>query len=247
MIKLFVTDLDGCITFPFRTPKWETVSKIRELNIKSRESEHIPPLTICTGRPYPYAEAVAQWLDVRHPFVFESAGLYIRDENRIHTALKNSSGELDPIREMRNWMEQKIIPDFPTADVEFTKRMDAGIVAPEKKVIDQIIPIVKKKLENEFPQLEMHITDVSVNVLLPGNNKLQGMKLLAEHLNITLDNIAYIGDTGGDVMALREVKLPFSPKNATAAVKKISTNLSVETSDAVLEAYQRVIDYNKSL
>lgn len=247
MIKLFVTDLDGCISYPFKTPRWESISKIRELNIKSRQDNFIPPLTICTGRPYPYAEAVAQWLDVRLPFVFESAGLFIGRENRIHSAIENINGKLDSIKQIRNWMEEAIVPEFPSAMIEFTKRMDAGIVAPEKEVIDAIIPIVKEKMETDFPHLEMHTTDVSVNVLLGGNNKLQGMKLLAAHLNITLDEIAYIGDTGGDLVALKEVKMPFSPKNATAAVKKSSTNLDVETSEAVLEAYRRVIEYNRSL
>ncbi len=246
MIKLFVTDLDGCISYPFKTPKWETIRQIRELNIQSRQDEHIPPMSICTGRPYPYAEAVAQWLDIRLPFVFESAGLYIRNENRIHSALKNTAGELDPINAMRDWMRERIVPEFPSANIEFTKRMDAGIVSPEKEVIDRIIPIVQEKMTMDFPQLEMHTTDVSVNVLMPGNNKLQGMKLLAENLNISLENIAYIGDTGGDVLALEAVKLPFSPKNATAAVRKVSTNFDVETSDAVLKAYQKVIEYNRS-
>ncbi|TVR16219.1 MAG: HAD family phosphatase [Balneolaceae bacterium] len=247
MIKLFVTDLDGCISYPFKTPRWDSINKIRELNIASRQDNHVPPLTICTGRPYPYAEAVAQWLDVRLPFVFESAGLFITEEYRVHSALGQNNGILDSIKEMRTWMEESVIPKFPSAMIEFTKRMDAGIVATDKDVIDAIIPVVKEKMETDYPHLEMHVTDVSVNVLVGGNNKLQGMKLLAEHLNITLDEIAYIGDTGGDLVALKEVKMPFAPKNATAAVRKNSITINSETTDAVLEAYEQVVKYNRSL
>jgi hydroxymethylpyrimidine pyrophosphatase-like HAD family hydrolase len=247
MIKLFVTDLDGCISHPFKTPEWNNIEKIRSLNIESRKSDIIPPLTICTGRPYPYAEAVAQWLDVRLPFVFESAGLYHWNGNRVETALNNIQDDLEPIFSMKEWIRSHILPEFPTANIEFSKMMDAGIVAPEKEVIDAIIPFVQEKIKTDFPLLEMHTTDISVNILMPGNNKLQGMKLLAESQNVSLSEIAYIGDTGGDVPALKEVKMPFSPSNATRAVKDVSENLDAETSSAVLMAYKKVIEFNRSL
>lgn len=245
MIKLFVTDLDGCISYPFRTPDWDAVQRIRALNIESRTTDSIPPLTICTGRPHPYAEAVAQWLDVRIPFVFESAGLYHWKGNRVETALGNRQTDLKPILELKKWVRHTILPDFPTANLEFSKMMDAGIVAPEKEVIEAITPIVISKIAADYPGLEVHTTDVSVNILMPGNNKLQGMKLLAKSQNIGLDEIAYIGDTGGDIPALKEVKKPYSPKNATRAVKDISETINLETTAAVLEAYNRVIEYNR--
>ena len=245
MIKLFVTDLDGCISYPFRTPKWETINKIRELNLKSRTDETIPSLTICTGRPYPYAEAVAQWLDVRIPFVFESAALYIWEGNKIETALNSHDSELKPIRDLKQWIQADLLPAFPTAQLEFTKMMDAGVVCPDKETIMSMLEKIEAKISSDYSDMEVHFTDVSVNILMPGNNKAQGMKLLAEKLGITLDEIAYIGDTGGDVPALKEVKLAYSPKNATRAVKNVTKNLEFETTDAVLQAYHQIISWNQ--
>lgn len=246
MIKLFVTDLDGCISHPFRTPDWDAIQAIRKLNIASRNNAEIPPLTICTGRPHPYAEAVAQWLDIRLPFVFESAGLYHWDGNRVETALENLDEGLQPIRDMKNWLNREITRKFPKANIEFSKLMDAGIVSPDPKEIREILPIVREKVASHFPDLEIHTTDVSVNILMPGNNKFQGMKLLAASQNITLDEIAYIGDTGGDIPALTEVKMAFAPSNATRAVKEVAINLEQGTTHAVLEAYNRIIAHNKS-
>lgn len=247
MIKLFVTDLDGCISYPFQTPKWNAINKIRELNIRSRTDRNIPPLTICTGRPFPYAEAVAQWLDVRTPFVFESAGLYHWEDNRIETSLNGNDGELDPINKMRAWIIEEVLPGYPTANVEFTKMMDAGIVTPDQEVVDELLPVIEAKINSDYPGFEIHWTPVSINILLPGNNKLMGMKLLAQSHGIILDNIAYIGDTGGDIPALEKVKMPFAPKNATRGVKNISRELESEVTDAVLEAYEQVIEFNRSL
>ena len=245
MIKLFVTDLDGCISMPFETPHWDSINKIRELNQESRKDQSIPPLTICTGRPHPYAEAVAQWLDVQLPFVFESAGLYHWEGNRIETAIEKSNGTLEQIREMKKWLTDELLPNFSGAELEFSKMMDAGVVCPDENIINKIHELVLAKTEVDFPDLEVHTTEVSVNILLAGNNKLQGLKLLGNSLNITLDEMAYIGDSSGDVPALKNVKMPFAPQNARDVAKQHATIISKESTEAVLEAYHRIIRFNR--
>src|SRR5690625_7499307 len=99
MIKLFVTDLDACISYPHRTPNWDAIQEIRDLCLANRSNPEIPPLTICTGSPHPYAEAVAQWLDVRLPFVFESAGPYHWEGSRVGPVLAVQDEAWDPVRE----------------------------------------------------------------------------------------------------------------------------------------------------
>ena len=244
MIKLFVTDLDGCISYPFKTPDWNAINTIRELNLKSRDSEIIPPISICTGRPFPYAEAVAQWLDVRLPFVFECAGLFMWDGHRIETALADTDESVEPIRQMRKWLEKEVLPDYTGAVIEFTKMMDAGVVCPNEDIINSIHERILEKVENDFPGLEVHSTEVSVNVLMPGNDKLQGLKLLGKELGIGLDEMAYIGDSSGDVPALKNVKMPFAPINARQVAKDHGHVLKGETTNAVLEAYHMIIEHN---
>ena len=60
-ILLFVTDLDGCMTVPFETQHWPDYTQIRALQLQSQDDPSIPPMSICTGRPMPYAEAQAQF------------------------------------------------------------------------------------------------------------------------------------------------------------------------------------------
>ena len=67
-------DLDGCVTDPFKTPDWDAFTTLRSLNLQSLSNQLIPPLSICTGRPMPYAEAIAQVLGIRIPFIFGSGG-----------------------------------------------------------------------------------------------------------------------------------------------------------------------------
>ncbi len=247
MIKLFVTDLDGCISEPFKTPEWDAINKIRDLNLQSRSSDIIPPLTICTGRPYPYAEAVSQWLDVKLPFVFESAGLFHWDGHRFETAINTENGEMEPILQMKKWLTKEILPNYPGVNLEFTKMMDAGIVGQDEAMIKELHRLILQKVEQDYPGMEVHATDISVNTLMPGNDKLQGFKLLSKALDISLDQMAYIGDSSGDVPALKEVKLAFAPLNAKDIAKKHGVVIQKETTEAVLEAYHRIIEYNKSM
>jgi hydroxymethylpyrimidine pyrophosphatase-like HAD family hydrolase len=247
MIKLFVLDIDGCISFPFKTPDWEAVNKIRELNIRSRSEEHIPPVTLCTGRPLPYAEAVAQWLDVRLPFVFESAGLFKWEGNEVITSPEVTHENLKRINTIREWLRTDLLPDYDGVELEFSKMMDAGVVSANTVAIDDIHAKVLDKIRQDQLNLEVHNTEVSVNILLPGNNKGTGIRLIAAQTGIALREMAYIGDSSGDVPALKEVAMPFAPANGTATVRAISDVMPSKATHAVLEAYQKIIDYNKSI
>lgn len=252
MIKLFVLDIDGCITHPYEPPHWESISQIRELNRKSRTTREIPPLTLCTGRPLPYAEAVAQWLDIQLPFVFESAALYKPESNQIRTAL-NRNGQfmgngdaLRPIREFKEWLVDDLLPGFPDVMLEFSKMMDAGVVSSNRDQIDRIYDLIIRQVRDNYPELEVFRTDVSVNTLLAGNNKGKGFDLLSRDLEIPVSEMAYIGDSEGDLLPLRRVAMPFAPINADEEVKEVAEVdvIPLETSEAVLEAYKKIIQKN---
>lgn len=246
MINLFVLDIDGCVSYPFKTPDWESITEIRNLNISSRNSDQIPSLTLCTGRPHPYAEAVAQWLDIKLPFVFESAALYHWEGNRVQTILDGSNGpSLEPIREIKKWLSDAVIPNYPEMILEFSKMMDAGVVSPDREEINQIYKEIIEHTDRHYPELEVHRTEISVNILLAGNNKMTGFELLSKETGIPLREMAYIGDSEGDLLPLRSVNMPFAPSNAIRRVKKVAEVIPLETSRAVLEAYKTIIERNR--
>jgi len=245
MIKLFVLDLDGCVSEPYVTPDWKALTKIRELNQKSRTEEAIPPVTICTGRPLPYAEAVAQWLDIRLPFVFESAGLFDLENSRVVTGLDGSKEEgIKGIREMKRWIRDEILPEFPKSMLEFTKMMDAGVISPASNEISDIYEKVMEVTRSYYPGLEVHRTEVSVNILIRGNNKYRGVELLGERLDVKFEKMAYIGDSEGDIPALEVISRPYAPSNAIERVKQIAEVIPFRSTRAVLEAYRRIIRKN---
>jgi len=245
MIKLFITDLDGCISYPFRTPDWEAITAIKKLNEKSKSDSLVPSLTICTGRPLPYAEAVAQWLDVDLPFIFESGGgSYDIGRNFLewHPSVNGSTQQA--VREIKEWLEKVIIKNYTGTIPEFAKHTDAGLINPDSEKIDIIYRDVKAYISNNYPNFEVHHTDVSVNIFSTTTNKGMGISWLCERLNVDPKEVAYIGDTSGDIPGLELVGYPFAPLNATRAVKEIAEVIPFEATRAVLKTYEKLVEHN---
>lgn len=246
MIKLFITDIDGCISTPFVTPDWESITAIRELNQRSAYQPEIPPLSICSGRPFAYVEAVAQWLDITRPVVFESAGVFHPAEYRISIspAFDDEAGQ--KIEELKNWLKKEVIANQEGMAAEFSKRMDAGLVHPERDVILGVYPKIREYVAANYQDFEVHYTDVSINIVAKANNKRTGIQDLCEFLDIDVDEAAYIGDSSGDIPGLRLVGQSFAPLNASDEVKKAARKVPYESTRAVLWAYKQIIDYNQS-
>jgi len=246
MIKLFITDLDGCLTKPFHTPDWDHISEIRKLNALSREDDTVPPISICSGRPLPYVEAVAQWLDIRVPVVFENAGLYELSTYNIEVAPVFDERAKEEVADLKSWLRSEIIPRYPGMELEFFKLMDAGLIHVDKEVIDDAYPRIVDHISDAFERFEAHKTDISINIILKENNKRDGIRMLCKSLDIEPSEVAYIGDSSGDIPGLKLVGHAFAPKNAIAPVKEVAEEVDYEITEAVVEVYRRIIDFNKS-
>jgi len=230
---------------PFISPDWDLLTQIRSLNEKSAHQQEIPPLTICSGRPYPYVEAVAQWLNVRLPVVFESAGILHLDNHQISTNGVFDENAEHQIKELQDWLLAEIITHEEGMVPEFTKRMDAGLIHPKKVVIQRVYPRIKEYVQKNYSRFEVHDTDVSINILIKENNKATGISDLCELLEIDPSEAAYIGDSSGDIPGLELVGDPFAPLNAAQEVKNVAEVMSVESTQAVLTAYERIIERNE--
>jgi HAD superfamily hydrolase (TIGR01484 family) len=249
MIKLFITDLDGCIAHPFISPDWGAISQIKELNRQSKEDETTPGLTICSGRPFPYVEAVGQWLDVDYPMLFESGGgIYDIKTNELTWNPHFNKEAKDSVAEIKEWLEHTLIKNYEGTYPEFAKYTDAGLVNPDPSKIALMHEEVLNYMGERFPLFEVHTTDVSVNIILKKANKGEGIRFLCKKLGLKPEEVAYIGDSSGDIPALEIVGRSFAIQNAKPFVKEVvDTVTNNDTTKGVLEAYNLIIDYNKGL
>jgi hypothetical protein len=94
---------------------------------------------------------------------------------------------------------------------------------------------------------EVHATDISVNIILKKANKGYGIQILCDLLGLDPKETAYIGDSSGDLPGLKIVGKSFAPENAKSFVKEAAEFVTKETTLGVLEAYEQIIKYNRSL
>lgn len=251
MIRLFVTDLDGCLSHPFRAPDWESLIALTRLHARRADDARIPPLTLCTGRPLGYAAAIAQWLDVATPILVESgSGMYDPIANRLSWSPRISARAEAALDRLRPRVHRELVARFAGTMPEFDKQRDVGVNNPDAGAIARLLEIITgmvRDLDAELgdAELEVHHTAISVNVIPRAANKGAGLHWLSEHLGIKLSEMAYIGDSGGDISALACAGMAFAPANAVDAVKAIATVTRGEATAGVLEAYRAVIAENE--
>ena len=78
-LQLIVLDSDGVLTDGEAQPcDLPLLAELMRLNQAARRDPTLPAITICSGRPAPYVDALLQAIDGHVPAVFEAgAGLYV--------------------------------------------------------------------------------------------------------------------------------------------------------------------------
>ena len=247
-IRLFVSDIDGCLSEPYSPFRLDLLNELATLaegiRVDSRPVGR-PALSVCSGRSYPYVEAVTQMLRLETPVVFEAGGgMFDPVRSRWSWSPQFSAGLKRQIAEIRSWLQSDVMPGT-AMDIDHAKKTQASLAGP---IVDEVlgaVPLVEQFVGEGFPELIVAHTDISIDVIPLSLNKASGIQWLADTLGISLEEIAFIGDTNGDVPALEIVGSSFAPSNAKKAardVAHITTNGAVI--DGVLEAYRWCSSHN---
>jgi len=247
-IEYFIVDLDGCVTDPFSSPDWELLSQLRALSDRTLVDDNVPKLSICTGRPAPYTEAVGQWLNVQVPVLFESgAGMLdlATQQVRWNPALPDNA--LKVSGQVKRYIKQ-LQQEFPDVQPESSKQIDAGFVCAESKPMQQLATIFSKHVANHFPMFELHGTDISISAIWPCANKGSGIDWFCREMKVEPANVAYIGDTSGDLPAIARAGISFTPQNGGVENKQQADFVTKGYSTAgVVEAWHQLIAHNQSI
>ncbi len=250
MINLFVTDIDGCLSEPYQAYHLDGFTTLQRY---ARDAEPptaasvTPAVSVCSGRSYPYVEAITQALGLTVPVLFESGGGRFDPVEAQITWNPALTDEVeDELTEMRRWLRTECVPGTKMS-IDHAKRTQAGIVSPDEDEIREAHPRIRAFVDNHLPDLHTFATDVSVDVVPDGITKRSGLEWLTDHLGVTMSETAYIGDTGSDVAALNAVGTSFAPSNANEevrdAVDYVMTDAVIE---GTLNAYRHCLDQNQA-
>ncbi len=206
----------------------------------------LPRLGICSGRSYAYVEAVAQALDLRGPALFESGGgrFDLATATIRWSPLLTAEVE-QALREVRDYFHRDVLPGSGFS-FDYGKRAQVGLVGTDQEEIARMAPVVDRYVSGAFPDLIVHPTHVSIDVLPRALTKRVAVETVAAEEGLTVADLAFIGDTQGDIAALDAVGYSFAPQNAADAVKAVvQTVTRGAVLEGVLEAYRWCIAHNE--
>jgi len=235
VVELFVTDIDGCLAEPYRPYDLEGLDALR----RHANEDQAPALSICSGRAYPYVEAMTQALALTTPVLFEAGGGRFDPVAAQTTWSPHLTDEMEAkLNTVQRWFLSECVPGT-SVSLDHAKRTQAGVVSPEVEEIRALRPRTEQFVAENAPGLHVFSTDVSVDVVPPGITKRAGLEWLAEHLGLGLDDIAYIGDADSDLEGLSAVGVSFAPANAPEPVRAQVDHVTEDpVIEGVIEAYR---------
>lgn len=247
MIRLFISDIDGCLATPFEAYQLEHWQEVAEaVSRGARTDNPWPGVTVCSGRPLPYVEAVSQALNLRNTALFESGGGQFHLPDGTVAWNPRFTGEMAAaMKDIRRWLVEECISGTKL-DLDYSKRTQAGVIGPDTPAVERLYPKVQAYVEERYSNLRVFSTSISIDVVPDTITKRQALDWLADETDILLEEMAFIGDTGGDLDALDAVGYSFAPQNAVPLVKERVTHVTESAEiEAVLEALEWCAEHNR--
>ncbi len=223
MIRLIVSDIDGCLTEGgISRFDLDFLKHLQEWNRSARENDHIPPITVCTGRPQPYVEAMVQAIDCFMPVICESGGVLYDFSTR--TLLINPTFDVE-MKKKYNLLYRHIGEQFlngtrPIA-LEPGKFTEITIIPYHPLTVDALWNEADEFIQPYSVDFRISRTRTVINFSSHLIDKGVGIKWLSEQTGIGCADMAGFGDSDVDALFLKEVRFAGCPHNAIPEVKLI--------------------------
>ena len=229
-VSWIITDIDGCIS-PEESIPWNLDSFGRLARISHDAAEgrgSVAPITLCSGRPQPYAEALLKVLGIWAPAICENgAVLYSLKDNRSRYGPGVTTEKILGLRAVRAFLETDLLPEFPELVYQFGKEAHMSLYCERPEVFESITGRIEEFVKRiGGPEIIIAPTHYYLNISLAGVNKGNTLRALREELKTDREHAAGIGDTEGDLPIREAVGFFACPSNARPAVKDVAGYVS---------------------
>jgi len=247
---LVICDIDGCLSPEGNAPiDLDHLARISAYNRRAVLTGDAPPLTLCSGRPQPFGEALCKMLGiVSVPAVFENgAWLYRLDTNQYALDPAITPHHLAAVQELSRWVTQTLgVPRAhcngdPGVTQQPGKAASVSLYHPDTEYLRSLMPMLVERCRREGWPIRVSMTWLYINLDLEHVSKGSGLDRLLNATNIPTRRIAGIGDTMSD-LPIRERSAFFAcPANAHADIKQVADYVSpLPEAAGVLDILSRI-------
>lgn len=222
-IALIVSDLDGCL-LPANGGPWPLpqLACVARHNASIRETA-LPPVTVCTGRPIPFVDALLRAIAGELPAVCENGAALYSPVTRKHELLVSSEEAL-LMRRVHSILDRFVLRNGGI--VEPGKLVCVSLLPPPGTPVPALAQSVSGQLETELgpgwhDAVSLTYSSAAVDLTPAGCDKYLGLNRLTEVLQIQPDAIAGVGDAPNDLPWLGFCGWKAAPANAFDEIKAI--------------------------
>lgn len=216
-----ICDIDGCLG-PESSASIDAagLAKIAEYNRLAQERGDRPVVTLCSGRPEPFVEAVCRIIGNRTlPAMAENgAWLFHPESNGWDRDPAITPEDLLAVQGARGWVEAELGPLGVT--MQPGKAASVSLYHPDTAFLRTLEARVKAEFESRGWGLRVSMTWLYINCDLSHVNKGTALDRMMKQTGLVRERMAGIGDTAGDAFIADRVAWFACPANASAEIKK---------------------------
>jgi hypothetical protein len=189
------------------------------MNKAARKDPSRPAVTLGTGRPAPYVEALLQAIDGHLPALFEhGTGLYVPDGYRF---LPNPAmGDPAEFEVVRLRLKEAIV-QTGRAFFQPGKEYSLSLFAHDPTETGTLYDLAVAALGPLQKTVDLLYSTSCLNVMPRGIHKGKGIEFLADQTGCALEEMLGVGDSDVDLPFLARVGHSAAPANANPEIKQL--------------------------
>lgn len=241
---LILCDIDGCLAAESGGAlNLADLGEVAAWNLRAADKRDRPPLTVCTGRPQPFAEAMCRLVhNNQAPCIAENgAWLYWPETNLYELDPSITRDHLHAVHEAAELLADRYSAQGVTQQPGKTAAVT--LYHPEPELLQRIEPEVRGVLEERGLPLRVSMTWNYINCDLEHISKASGLSRLFERTGIAPERTLGIGDTGSDLPIMEAAGWFGCPANASGEIKARADYVSPHAETAgVLDILRRSLE-----
>lgn len=224
-----ICDIDGCLGPESNAPlDVAALEKIAEHNLSAIERGDAPVLTLCSGRPQPFAEAMCRFLsNTTLPCIAEN-GVWLFDPrtNRYLRDPAISAEHLEAVHAASVWIDRELGPK--NIVIQPGKTASISLWHPDTAFLKSHMPRLREVFAREGWPFRVSDTIAWINCDLEHVSKATGIARFLRETGLEPSRLAGVGDSPSDLVMLDHVAFFACPANSHAQVKARANYVSPE-------------------